>query len=388
MNKILLTLAVLCLFGAGTASATSELQPLPEVKSLDVNTFVENSKLVSKKFNVDEGLNFQIQVPNDFTVKSDELLKNIDKNGHVFGEVFYAFGPAIETGRPYIKVETTELDRWISAKNWLITKSLEWGYTLRGIEGDEDGNQYEAFYIRLDQYGNTEVVRGLGFLNEDRLVIVEYVIPVALWDVERDKQLYTIKSFEFLNKYDVRAPEVIKEFSYLDTFYFKYPDSWVFLKRDNNDVNSLDVNLKTTDKNGFVFAEADITVVSSKSLKDRVDQTVYPFNLPDVIEDRIKRIDRLGFDTDKIMEQHEYKLSFNEDFQTTEVYPLRKKVSSVYVSEDKNPVTKEFWLTVLKRPKAEGKNYVISMIAPSRQVNLTQWAYAVKAYEEMIKSIK
>ena len=214
------------------------------------------------------------------------------------------------------------------------------------------------------------------------------MLPVALWEESRDVQFYTIKSFGFVNDYKITSPEKIINFGYLDNFYFEYPESWVFTNRELNNVNSINVSLKTSDTNNFIMAEVDITVVSSRSLKDRLDQIIYPFNLPEIIQERMTQLDKKGFVADPIMEQHTYELIFKETFQTTEVYPLRKKLSTVYVTEDKNPISKEFWLTVIKRPEEEGKNYVVSMIAPSRQINLSQWAISVKAYEEMIKSIR
>tara|TARA_B100001750_G_scaffold246448_1_gene268781 strand:- start:489 stop:1667 length:1179 start_codon:yes stop_codon:yes gene_type:complete len=392
MKKYLVFVNIIVLFAlmATPILAESKLDPLPEPATLDINDFVGQSKLVTQEFENDASLNFQMQIPKSFIIRDQDKLKNIEKDGKIYGPIFTALGSSVgDTTRPYISVQAIELDRLISAKNWIITKSLEWGYTLRGIEEeDPEGNAFDAFYIRLDSSGNTEIVRARGFLHDTRLILVEFVLPVPLWEQGRDTQIFSIKSFEFLETFAISSPEEMNNFSYLDSFYLEYPTSWRLNRRDLGSVNTIDVNLKTTDSNNFMLAETDITVVSSKSLRDRADQMVYPFNLPKIIKDRMKVVNDMGFDIDPIMEQHDYKLSFTPEFQTTEVYPLRKKQSSVYVTDATSDVSREFWLTVLKRPEEEGKNYIITMIAPSRTVNLYQWAIAVKAYEHMITSIR
>lgn len=391
MMKIIICFAVLliCFSTSLTANANSKLEALPEVSTLDINDFVKNSSLVTKAFENDPSLDFQIQVPKSFSILSDDKLKNVNKNDVIYGEIFAAYGASSGDLRPYLKVHSMELERLISAKNWIVTKSLEWGYTLRGIRAEDDeGNAVDAFYIRLDTNGNTEIVRARAFLHQNRLILVEFVLPVSLWEQGRDTQIYTVQSFEFKNTFVISSPEPMANFSYLDNFYFEYPESWRLLRRDVDNVNSVDVTLKTSDANGFLLADANLTVLSAKSLRDRVDQMVYPLDLPEVLKARMQYVDEQGYDIDPIMEHHKYDLAFEEAFQTTEVYPLRRKNTSVYVTETTNDITKEFWLTVIKRPNDVGKNYVVSMIAPSRTVNLYQWAVAVKAYEEMVKTIR
>ena len=368
--------------------AQTGLNPLPDVEKLDANTFVENAKQINRQFPSDALLDFQIQIPKNFMPQSEESLKNINKDNHLYGDVFLAFGPPIEDMRPYVQIQSIELNRLISAKNWMVVRALQWGYTLRAIKPSDDGDSFECFYVRLDNYGRTEIVRARGFRHEGRLVLAEFIIPISLWDQMRDIQIFSVKSFEFENDYSVTSPEPMSDFNYLDSFYFTYPESWILQRRESGSVNRIDVSLRTADENEFVFATADITLVSSKSLKDRVDQMVYPLNLPSLIKERMKDIDEAGYDIDPILEQHQYSLNFEESFQTTEVYPLRQKTSSVYIEENQNAVSREFWITVIRKPKSDGKNYIISMVAPSRKVNMMQWAIATQAYKDMIKSIR
>lgn len=387
MKKVLLILS-LFLLGLSADKSHAQLQDMPGVASMNINDFVAQSQLITKTFEDNSLLDFQIQVPNEFTIKSDDTLKNITKRNTIYGEIFSAIGPSTGAGRPYINIESIELDRLISAKNWMVTRALEWAYTLRAIESkDDQDNSYEAFYIRLDKMGNTEVVRAKGFRHQNRLVLVEYVLPVSAWNSDRDKQLYTINSFEFLNDYSVRSPEQMLDYNFAESFYMQYPRSWVFRKLDSNAANRLDLNLKTADINGFVMADADFTMVSERSLTDRSDEMVYPLELPHLIRQRTEAIENMGYEADPLMEQRTVPVSFESTLNTTEVYPLRKKLDTIYVTEEKNPISKELWLTVIRRPE-DGKSYVISMVAPSRKIRLPQWAIAIESYQEMIKSIQ
>lgn len=381
---------LIVIFGSLTSySARAELEPLPEVQNLSINDFVAQSQLVTKNFEDDPLLGFQIQIPNGFNVRPDDNLKNIVKNNTLFGEIFYAIGPSMQGGRPYILVESIELDRLISATNWIKKRALNWGYTLRAIESnDELGNSYEAFYIRLDDFGSTEIVRARGLRHQNRLILVEYVMPVAAWDELRDQQIFTIKSFEFLEDYTVTPPEAMLNYNFADNFFMQYPKSWIFSKQNRDSSNRLNIDLRTSDENGFIMAEAGIIMVSERSLVDRGDQMIYPLDLPEIIRQKINTINEAGYNTDPLLEQKSLPITFQNAFNTTEVYPLRRKADSIYVTEAENPITKELWLTVIRRPKEEGISYVVTMIAPSRDIRFAEWAFATRGYEEIIKSIR
>lgn len=365
-----------------------KLEKLPDVHSLDINTFVSNAQKIEPKYERDSSLNFTIEIPNNFTIVADDKLKNEIKNDSLYGEIFNAYGPAIEDIRPYVSVKSIELNRLISAKNWFVSMVLKMGYTLRGIEDDVSRNSFEAFYIRLDNQGRTEIVRGRGFRNENRLVMVEYVIPTLLWQSDRDVQIFSMKSFEFTNKYQIVPPEKMTKYSYLDSLYTEFPRSWKFETNIGEAINRIDFDLKATDINKFIFATADATVVSSKSLKDHLDKRVYPVGLPSIIKVRQNHIFEKGYEAGDVLERPEIKVDFDTIMNVTEVYPLRKKKNDDYVAYNDSPVVREFWMTVIRTPKENGKNYVFSMMMPPRGTDMEKWALSVATYKHMIESLR
>ena len=98
--------------------------------------------------------------------------------------------------------------------------------------------------------------------------------------------------------------------------------------------------------------------------------------------------DLFSFETAELLETRQFNISSDAEYQVTEIYPLRRKQSSVFVNQGPKPVTHEFWLTLIKGADNGDKNYVVSMIAPSRSENFYNWALAERAYKIVVESLK
>ncbi len=350
--------------------------------------FVQNSQLIEKTYDSEVLMGFKVRLPNDFIIKSDDELKNTSGDDHIYGELFHAYGATIYDLRPYFTVQSIELDRSISAENWLKSNALKNNWTIKSTESFDNGDRFEAFYTRIDRFKREETIKALGFLHQKRLALVEYVVPTQLFERDIDKQTESIKSFEFLNEFPVELPEKVIEYGFLDSFSMRYPQSWKLTRKTENTINRHDLSFKTTDINGFLFGEIDVSLISRNSLKDRVDKTSYPTNLPDVVKARRSAIEDNGYTIDPLMERRDITLTYQSDVNVTEVYPLRRKQSDIFVNDKENSVVQEFWMTAIKTPKDNGKNYIVTMLAPSRDIDFYQWALAVKSYEMMVQSLR
>ena len=393
MIKIQFIALFLVVFGtvftvAQNSYAENKLEQLPEVEKLDAKSFDAQSRMVEQKYPEYAHFSFQMQIPNELRVIPQNELINKYEEDKITGTIFHAVGPINNAVRPYVKIDIHNLIRLISVKNWFINEIMRLGYTLKAIDGDVDRNDLDAFYVRLDDNGNTEVVRGRAFLNGDQVVLMEYVIPISLWNTDRDKQIMSAKSFRFIHEYDVFPPEPVQPYSYLDSFHTEYPQSWILQSSGSNQVNQIGLNFKTTDDVGFLLAEIDVDVLSSQSLRDRLDKTVYPVDLVGTLKDRRQTIINRGYDLDEHMSQKPIQLNFETVLNVTEVYPLRRKQSDTYITDREIPISKEYWVTLIRRPDDVGKHYMITMIAPYRENDMMQWAIAVEAYRHMIKSIR
>jgi len=114
---------------------------------------------------------------------------------------------------------------------------------------------------------------------------------------------------------------------------------------------------------------------------------IYPTHIPNIINERKGNILAQGFLIGDVMERLSFDLGIESQLQVTEVYPLRKKLTD-YVTHREAPISHEFWITAIKGTEESGKSYIVSMMVPSRQDNLDNWALATKAYQEMIESIR
>ena len=65
-----------------------QLQKLPDVEKMDIQTFVAQSDKVKKAFQNDPFLGFEVQLPTNFIERSSDVLKNYDRNGRLYGEIF------------------------------------------------------------------------------------------------------------------------------------------------------------------------------------------------------------------------------------------------------------------------------------------------------------
>lgn len=366
----------------------TKLAALPDVQTMDIQTYAGQSDRVKKTFENDPFLVFEVQLPKDMVERNYDVLKHYDRGDRVYGEVYRKDGVVVQDVRPYFSVKTHELNRAISAKNWFITNLLNKGHTLRAIEASPKGDSYEALYVRIDDLENTEIVRTRGFLKGPRVIEAEYVIPVLLWGQEQDRQTYAIKSFELKGPSDNALPEPNMSYTHLETFSMLYPQSWRMVSEIKDLENRIDLAFRSADDLKTIFADIEVTLVSDQSLKDPVDRSRYPVDLPAVIQARKQAVIESSLLIGDMLERRNYDLAVDHDLQITEIYPLRKKETD-YVTHRQATVTKEFWITAIKGTKASGKNYIVSMVAPSRSgSNMYNWALAAKAYEIMVESLR
>lgn len=377
-----------CLMFIALPSHAQKYDPLPVAQDMDKATFESQSQLIEKSFESQSKLDFKIRMPNNFIVNPNLQLKNYGKNGVLYGQIFYAYGPSSYDLKSYLSVQSFELDRAISAKNWILSKALSDNYTVKGLISADNGREFDAFYIRLDKFERQEAVRSKGFLHEGKLLLVEYTVPIKLFNRDRDEQIHSIDSFEFVRSYNITPPEEIDSYEYLDSFMVKYPKSWVVIKKHEDLKNQHAVSFKTANENNFLFATANIMVISSRSLRDRVDDNIYPVNFSSIIKENKKMIEDFGFVAQPMLERRDYQLNYETDLKITEVYPLKKKKSHVFIDDKDRAVSHEFWLTVIKTPEENGKNYILSMLLPSRNSNFYQWSIAAEAYRIMVESAR
>ncbi len=332
-------------------------------------------------------LNFTVQIPQNYRVVPKDRLRALDMGERFYGEIFEAYGPAVELGvRPYFMVKSIGTERIISPEKWLNIQMLNKGHTLKDLDVVSE-NEVKANYIRLDDAGYAEIVGTRVFHHQNRLVVAESVTPTRLWNELKDIQQASLQSFTFQGPYEMNATEKVATFK-IEGLNIEYPQSWRFKLNETDAINRQEFVIEAIDRDQFIFANVSGALIANKSLRDRLDRTYYLVNLKDELMMERQRIEDLGFKIEDPIEAHLYDNKFETNFSIVEVYPMRRALQSAYVIEEQNAISHELWLVAIRTPKDIGKNYIFTMIAPSRDQNYNQWAYAVDGLEYIVESLR
>jgi len=364
-----------------------ELQPLPTYGPVAPEVLAKHFKDVNATFEHNSALNFTVHIPQNFRIVPKDRLRALEDVPRFYGELFEAHGPAIELGlRPYFKVLSIRPERTITPEKWFQIQVREKGYVPVGMSVISH-HEVDVLYERLDDRGYAEIVRARIFHHQNRLVMVEYVLPARLRDAMMNSQTVSIASFNFTDDIEIDAQEQTGLFR-IEGMQMRYPRSWRFQTQETEAINRHEFSLEAIDADQFVFATVNGALIASKSLRDRLDRTLYPVNLMQDLVQARQSVEQMGFDLGDALEAHAYQQKFKTDFSVVEVYPMRRRTNSVFVVEDQTPVSHELWLAVIRTPRAVGKNYIFTMITPARQANYAQWAYAVDGFRSIVESIE
>lgn len=344
-------------------------------------------KQANVTFDHNSALNFSLDIPQNFRIVPKDRLRALDMGERFFGEVFEAYGPAIELGlRPYIKVISVGVLRIVSPEKWFQIEVLNKGNALRDLNVISN-NEIRVSYVRLGTAGYEEIVSARIFHHQNRLVIVEYSVPAKMFDTQEAIQKFSVDSFRFQNDYQIMAKEEVRSFV-VEGLNIEYPQSWRFKLNKTDAINRQEFEIEAIDRDQFIFANVNGVLIANRSLRDRLDRTFYLVNLKEELITERQRIKGLGFIIEDPMEAHRYDNKFETNFSVVEVYPMRRALNSAFVVEQQNEISHELWLVAIRTPKDIGKNYIFTMVTPSREQNYTQWAYAVDGLKYIVESLR
>lgn len=320
----------------------------------------------------DPHLDFTIMIPNNWTARKDDQLKNLQTSNRLFGYLAWYDAPGEgDKARPYLTVRSVSLDYELSAKSWLIGHMFDNAYALRALR-ERSLTDVEAVYVTHDKLV-TFTTWARAYVMGPRVLLVEYHVPSAAWDKGRDAQFWTMNSLKVEMKDKARI-EKLRAFAFLDVATFQYPNSWELFR---NIVKSPDF---------FRVALFNAPLNATPSTQITVQAT------------------RLGGGIDpQFMEQQEAEyltkqnVVLNQQMPAPNFIPPDAKVKNisnkVYKLADKprsyeeevNPtINKEYWLTTFEK---DGVSYQISMFIPARNSIYKDWARGTRAYQIIIGTI-
>ncbi|GEM_PF-1956208 len=377
---VALVVGVLCACGVLSRSAMAQLTPLPEVGVMTAEDFVRDTDVVTKTFEEDQYLKFEFQIHKHWKEEEFINLKNLARRGRLYGPIVQYNGPPLGDVRPYFRVVSEEIEREISAKNWLVTYALDNGYTLRSLEeiGPEKIEALYASYEGRDVF----VIRTVGQRMGPRMVIAEYAVPMKNWPEFTDYQTLTIKSFK-INSIDKDPIEEKRYFAYLQAIELSYPKSWRIENEKTDVENKLHFDLVNTVDGQAVVGQISVDVISTRSVKDMDNINIFEFNPSEEIKSiRDRYTEKFKFK--KLLEKKTYTLPATVSFQMTEVHAL-EQIKSIYDTYEEGEDTFELWFTIV----SHGNRYIIlSLLTPARSQDLYNWSVNTETFRKVVESMQ
>ncbi len=343
-------------------------KPMPEIKLLSDEEFLDATKPIVKKPYGEEVLAYSMRIDKTWEEGIDRSSGNFVLSEKLFLELNSYLGKPTIAGRSRIEVEGLNLDGNLTAEQWYIRYILEGGFTTEGFI-THNPNKVESLMVVMEK-DYSYYLRTLVLINGAKVIMVKYYVPIHYIQDQAVMQAMVLKSFELTHK-KARVYQEMAAYRFLDIAEFKYPPSWKVFARPVRDVDRLDVTLlNMSEVSGQSEARStegklDVLVVSSTVKNTLLEE----------IEDYKKKIEAEGMLIgEKLTENYEFTYAKNIDFGITEVY---KGIDS-----NDNLSEYEFWFTVLV-----GGNYYyfVMLLTPSRNELFATWADNTQNYKIMLQ---
>ncbi len=351
---------------APVAPSLSQIYPIQDDKS-----FQDVEKVFHKiPFNAPE-LEYSILLPKDWktkrTIQADSVGGGLSQE--IINEVAHYQSPVINTMKANVVIETIQLSREISAKNWLKNYIYRNGCTPQGKLVALSEKKATAKCITT-MNTNAVYTHMLAAINGSNLILVKFETPLYLTGALNFVAQKALDSFKFILATD-HPIEQQKFFSFANAVQFSYPVSWVPNGLDTSDNNSMYMQLFSESTNGlsgrkridgmirFMVVRRD----SQTSLKKEAARLKSYFN------------SFLGLKFTKLVSSEKVPASKRFLFSRYEIY----KVSKNETSHDQEV-----------RIVALGSKswYVFAfLLTPTKDDSFYTWACNTKSFDMIIKSI-
>lgn len=318
-------------------------------------------------------------VPKTFISTPDESQKNVHRDGKLIGDIAQFHSQVISGAGSVIKVEAHDLKFNITAKNWLISYLLDFGYSIEGVK-EHSEQKAEAiatlFNPKEDDFRDRIVI----FKNGSRILMVKYSVPLANWQNEKKLQAAVTKTFKPL-KEDKSTVISLYDYDFMGFVNFQYPETWTLTPGKANDYDRPTLKLMNTR-----FVPPSDNDFSGKPKNTYVG--LIGFNMAlyqNINTDLIAETERakseiagMGFEIgDKLEVTYPLRFPKKASIKALEVYNLKN-------IKDNN-TDFELWLITIK---TEEYIFVIYMISPTKSRDFKAWIENKSTMEQLISSIK
>jgi hypothetical protein len=369
---------------------------LPDGKTITPAEIKEKTQLTQQVPFGDKELEFRIRLPRNWVMSEFARYGTQGKENYaVLTNIARYFGPAIEDARPYVWVEVEHLPKYITAETWARSYMIKRGFSPEALEIDSD-TRVEALYVEIRDL-QSYAVHSAFQIEGDKMLLVEYGVPIHSYDDYKDMMGLTLNSFKLVRPID-RKIEEIKDYRLLNVIKFKHYASWqvkneytestlkpsVELQNPQNiklDSSSINTS-KMHSLQGLILVNAwrQSTLYSPEKNMEEINKRLQELSivLKSPTEDALTLPPREGFTK---ISQTQYlaqvDLNQNKAASSTEQFGI--------VRSEESKTLQEVWITTLDN------GYYLSyltMISPLKATNYVVWAQNMAAYKLLINSIE
>lgn len=349
------------------------LKPFPEFKFLPEKEFEEKTSLFEDVPYGDESLGYKIRVPKDWQRSEEKGGSNFLLSNKLFSELAIFHSPPDIYGRSRMEISVKKLEYQVTAKQWYLIHILQTGMTTEAFVED-DKTKVEALMITVDA-DVSYVKRVIAQINGKNLILVEYYIPLANWQRERDMQAQIMSSFTLMKK-SSEVIENFEKFQFLDVAEVKYPESWDAYSRPLRSADRMSTKFinakKSTDQitgkqKEITEGQIEITLISLISVDSLIRE----------IDEYKKSLENAGMLLgEKIENIDNLKYNKNFSFFTTEVYSA--------IDSTNDDLDYELWYSVMV---AGNYIYMATLLTPARNESFQLWVRNSEAYKIILENI-
>lgn len=375
-TKILSILVLIPLFiAAGAAwaqtSPSSIKVPMPEIELMPEEEFIEKTKVIEEVPFGDEALAYKIRLPKDWSKLDDSASSNFTLGSKVLGEITRFYSPVRLGLRSYFSLEVVELSFKSSAEQWLYSYLLSNGFAVQGIKV-HSADRVEALYVNVVN-GETYVSRIVAQINGKRVLLANFVIPVAYWESDQKFQAQAISSFEIMNKVEEDIEE-LTQYHFLDVAEFKYPRSWELEAGPLRTIDSMTLKLYN------IASEKVVKRQRYRTLNGQIEIRATSYYTSDGLEQEsdsyMSSLTDLGFSVTGLIEEQPEGYKFHEDVEDFDF-----KIYKAHDPEN-SMIEHELWLAVLE---AGEYYYTFALLTPSREDDYFVWVRNTETFRLVLE---
>lgn len=350
---------------------TRFLKPFPEVPLIEEEEFLEQTKEIKKIPYGQDVLGFKVRIPNDWTESKQSGSGNFRLSEKLFLDLSTFYSKPSPLGRSKLEIEALNLDTNFTAEQWYLRYLLDSGITPAAFVIHDDKN-VESLVIEHEN-DISYYVRSRIMLNQSKVIVAKYYVPVPEIQTNAQMQQQVLKSFEFTTPLDYVYAETIPH-RFLDIAEIYLQDDWqVYQKplRSSERIYAEALKLRKSDlskknnQRGQGVARIDIGLIAASNNKTLLDE----------VKQFKKKIEINGVLVgEKLKEDYEFKYHKSMDFGLTEVYEG--------IDSSTNRPQHEFWFTVMV-----GGNYyhIMMLLVPSRNEQFGVWAETTQQYKRIVR---